>query len=221
MLFAAGFGTRMGSLTADRPKPLVHVAGRPLIDHAMDIIREHAPKTIVCNAHYKAEQIVDHFAGSDVIVAKETPDILDTGGGLKTALPLLRASLVFTMNTDAVWSGPNPLTVLAKAWSNDMQALLLCVPKTNAIGHLGKGDFDVSGDGHAVWGDDTIYSGVQIIRTELVSNTEKSVFSLRDIWVDLIDQNALHAVTYPGLWCDVGHPDGSTQAEAMLAGHDV
>ena len=221
MLFAAGFGTRMGSLTADRPKPLVHVAGRPLIDHAMDIIREHAPKTIVCNAHYKAEQIVDHFAGSDVIVAKETPDILDTGGGLKTALPLLRASLVFTMNTDAVWSGPNPLTVLAKAWSNDMQALLLCVPKTNAIGHLGKGDFDVSGDGHAVWGDDTIYSGVQIIRTELVSNTEKSVFSLRDIWVDLIDQNALHAVTYPGLWCDVGHPDGITQAEAMLAGHDV
>ena len=220
-LFAAGFGTRMGSLTADRPKPLIPVAGRPLIDHAMDIVREHAPKTVVCNAHYRAEQIVDHFAGSEVTVAVETPDILDTGGGLKAALPLLPSNLVFTMNTDAVWKGPNPLTVLAHAWTADMQALLLCVPKSNAIGHLGKGDFDVTDDGHAMWGDKTIYSGVQIIRTELVSNIAKDVFSLRDIWVDLIDQNALHAVTYPGRWCDVGHPDGITQAEAMLASHDV
>lgn len=221
MLFAAGFGTRMGSLTADRPKPLVPVAGRPLIDHAVDIVRGYTPKTVVCNAHYKAEQIVDHLAGTEVTVTVETPDILDTGGGLKAALPLLRSDPVFTMNTDAVWNGPNPLNILAEAWTDTMQALLLCVPKANAIGHLGNGDFDVTGDGHAIWGGNTIYSGVQIIRTDLVSNTAQNVFSLRDIWEDLIGQDALHAVTYPGLWCDVGHPDGIKHAEAMLADHNV
>jgi MurNAc alpha-1-phosphate uridylyltransferase len=221
MLFAAGFGTRMGALTKNRPKPLAAVGGRPLIDHAMEIVRDYAPKTVVCNAHYKAEQIVDHFAGTKVTVVVEAPDILDTGGGLKAALPLLKSDPVFTMNTDAVWKGPNPLRVLADEWAGDMQALLLCVPKANAIGHVGTGDIDIDPNGHASWGNNTIYSGVQIIRTDIVSNTVQKVFSLKTVWEDLVAQNALNAVTYPGLWCDVGHPEGITLAEAMLASRDV
>ena len=221
MLFAAGFGTRMGPLTKDRPKPLIPVAGKPLIEHAMTFVRDSAPARIVANAHYKADQIIDHFTGTDVRVTVETPDILDTGGGLKAALPLLDAEFVFTMNTDAVWDGPNPLKVLENAWTDDMQALLLCVPKTRTIGHAGKGDIDILPDGSARWGTDTVYSGVQIIRTDLVSNTADSVFSLKAVWQMLEAQGALKAVAYPGRWCDVGHPEGIALAERMLGDADV
>ncbi|MCK0151217.1 nucleotidyltransferase family protein [Marivita sp. S6314] len=216
MLFAAGFGTRMKALTQDRPKPLIEVAGQPLIDHAMTFVDAIAPRRIVVNAHYRAAQIVDHFANSAVHVAVETPDILDTGGGLKAALPLLQSDTVFTMNTDAVWDGPNPLRVLQDAWNDDMQALLLCVPMAQVTGRIGTGDIDILETGQAVWGTDTVYSGVQIIRTDSVSNTPQDVFSLKAIWEDLVQKNALHAVRYPGKWCDVGHPDGIALAEAML-----
>ena len=221
MLFAAGFGTRMKALTQDRPKPLVHVAGRPLIDHAMQIVRDYGPRTVVANAHYRAEQIVDHFAGSEVRVQVEAPDILDTGGGLKAALPLLHADPVFTMNTDAVWKGPNPLTLLSEAWTDDMQALLLCIPKDRAIGHVGQGDIDIGADGSATWGNTNIYSGVQILRTKCVSDTPQTVFSLKSVWDRLERNGQLRAIAYPGCWCDVGHPAGIGQAEAMLEGDDV
>lgn len=221
MLFAAGFGTRMGALTKDRPKPLIQVAGKPLIEHAMAFVRDIAPLRVVANAHYKSEQIVEHFAGTDVQVSVEMPDILDTGGGLKAALPLLNADVLFTMNTDAVWDGPNPLKVLKSAWSSDTQALLLCVPKTQTIGHSGTGDIDILPDGRAVWGTETVYSGVQIIRADLVSNWPETAFSLKAVWQDLTASGQLRAVTYPGRWCDVGHPDGITLAEDMLGSADV
>lgn len=221
MLFAAGFGTRMGALTKDRPKPLVKVAGKPLIDHAMRFVRDFPDARVVVNAHYKSGQIIDFFDGTDVKVSVETPQILDTGGGLKAALPLLDADVIFTMNTDAVWDGPNPLRVLKSAWKDDMQALLLCVPKAQTIGHAGMGDIDISPNGRATWGIETIYSGVQIIRSDIVSNTPETVFSLKAIWQKLEANGKLKAVVYPGRWCDVGHPDGITLAEDMLRTTDV
>lgn len=221
MLFAAGFGTRMGALTKDRPKPLVKVAGKPLIDHAMRFVRDFPDARVVVNAHYKSGQIIDFFDGTDVKVSVETPQILDTGGGLKAALPLLDADVIFTMNTDAVWDGPNPLRVLKSAWKDDMQALLLCVPKAQTIGHAGMGDIDISPNGRATWGIETIYSGVQIIRSDIVSNTPENVFSLKAIWQKLEANGKLKAVVYPGRWCDVGHPDGITLAEDMLRTTDV
>jgi MurNAc alpha-1-phosphate uridylyltransferase len=140
---------------------------------------------------------------------------------LKAALPLLDADVIFTMNTDAVWDGPNPLRVLKSAWKDDMQALLLCVPKAQTIGHAGKGDIDISPNGRATWGIETIYSGVQIIRSDIVSNTPETVFSLKAIWQKLEANGKLKAVVYPGRWCDVGHPDGITLAEDMLRTTDV
>lgn len=221
MLFAAGFGTRMRPLTLDRPKPLIEVAGQTLLDHAMAIVRDFGPRAIVVNAHYHADQIVRHFAGTEVHVQVETPDILDTGGGLKAALPLLGSDTVFTMNTDAVWSGPNPMTLLQEAWRDDMSALLLCIPKAQAVGHAGKGDIDVAADGTARWGTETIYSGVQVIRTECVSDIAENIFSLKTVWERLEQQGRLCAIVYPGRWCDVGRPDGIAAAEKMLAGDDV
>jgi MurNAc alpha-1-phosphate uridylyltransferase len=225
MLFAAGFGTRMGALTQDRPKPLIEVAGRALLDHTLDIARAADVERIVVNTHYKTDQIKAHLAAQggtpQIKISHEAPDILDTGGGLMAALPLLDSSPVFTMNTDAIWRGPNPLGLLAEAWRDDMDALLLCLPPAQAIGHGGKGDFTLAPDGHATRGPGLVYSGVQIIRTDVLDAMPRGAFSLNLIWDRLIARNRLNAVVYPGQWCDVGHPGGIALAEQLLDAPDV
>ena len=130
MLFAAGFGTRMGALTATQPKPMIPVAGRPLIDHALDHVWAYKPQKVVANLHYLPEALEKHLATANIALSLEAPDILETGGGLRAALPLLGPAPVFTMNTDAIWRGPNPLAHLAQAWDPAyMDALLLCIPR--------------------------------------------------------------------------------------------
>ncbi|MFP4238614.1 MAG: nucleotidyltransferase family protein [Rhodosalinus sp.] len=223
MLFAAGFGTRMGALTADRPKPLIEVAGRPLLDHALEIARGPRPARIVANAHYRAGQIAAHLADTEVRVSHEPEAILDTGGGLRAALPLLAADPVFTLNTDAVWQGPNPLSLLRAAWDGArMEALLLCLPPEDALGHAGAGDFAIGAGGQAVRGPGAVYSGAQIIATGALAEVPERVFSLNRVWDGMIARGTLYAMLYPGRWCDVGRPEGIALAEALLAeGHDV
>ncbi|MEY8881370.1 nucleotidyltransferase family protein [Donghicola sp. XS_ASV15] len=217
MLFAAGFGTRMGELTKVRPKPLVSVADRPLLDHAIDLVQEASAPRIVVNTHYLGDQIAAHLGGSGITISHETPNILDTGGGLRNALPLLRSETVFTMNTDAVWSGPNPLAVLQSAWDADkMDALLLCLPKENALGHKGQGDFVSNGDNPAQRGPGLIYSGAQIIKTGGLFDVPEDTFSLNVLWTRMIEAKRLYIISYDGHWCDVGHPGGITMAEEML-----
>ena len=218
MLFAAGFGTRMGALTADRPKPLIEVAGQPLIDHALALADGFGPLRRVANAHYRAGELEAHLAPRDVTVSREQPDILDTGGGLRHALPLLDADPVFTLNTDAVWSGPNPLRLLADAWDpTRMDALLLCVPLANAVGRKGGGDFDILGDGRLNRGGDLVYTGAQIVKTNALHAVTEPVFSLNVLWNQMAEQGRLCGLPYPGQWCDVGHPDGIRLAEEVLA----
>lgn len=221
MLFAAGFGTRMGNLTKDRPKPLIEVAGRALLDHALDVAADADVTRIAVNAHYKAEQIAAHLAGRNILVSYEVPDILDTGGGLRAAMPLLKTSPVFTMNTDAIWRGPNPLTLLAQAWRDDMDALLLCLPPAQAIGHAGTGDFVLGADGRATRGQGLIYSGAQIIRTEVLNDMPGGAFSLNRVWDRMLADGRLYGISYAGKWCDVGHPGGIALAEDMLERRDV
>ena len=222
MLFAAGFGTRMGALTADRPKPLIEVAGRALLDHALDLAEAHGPLRKVVNAHYRAEQIEMHLAGRDVAVSIEEPDILDTGGGLRNALPLLGAGPVFTMNSDAVWAGPNPLALLQAAWDPArMEALLMTVPLENALGHGGTGDFTRAPDGRLQRGPGQVYGGIQIIKTDLLADIEAEKFSLNLLWDMMLQRETLFGLPYTGRWCDVGHPGGIPLAESLLAGADV
>lgn len=217
MLFAAGFGTRMGALTRDCPKPLIQVAGRTLIDHALDLVAEYGPPRTVVNLHYLPDRITAHLAGRDVAFSHETQDILETGGGLRAALPLLGPGPVVTMNTDAVWRGPNPLCHLAARWRpDDMDALLLCVPPDRAVGHAGAGDFRIAADGRAARGPGLIYSGVQIIKPDLLHEIEDRCFSLNVLWDRMLRDGRLSATPYPGRWCDVGRPEGIAQAEAML-----
>ncbi|MBO9395319.1 nucleotidyltransferase family protein [Shimia sp. R9_2] len=222
MLFAAGFGTRMGTLTKDRPKPLLSVGGKTLLDHTLDLAQAVSPQKIVVNAHYHYVQIGAHLAHKDVAVSVESPDILETGGGLRHALPLLGEGPVFTSNTDAVWRGPNPFELLKSAWNPEsMDALLLCVPKEHAVGHVRSGDFLVDADGKLTRGPGQIYTGVQILKTQGLSEIRETAFSLNLLWDRMLENDRLFGLTYPGSWCDVGSPEGIALAETMLEAHDV
>ena len=222
MLFAAGFGTRMGALTRDRPKPQIPVAGRPLIDHALALARDIAPARIVANLHYRPEPLEAHLAPLGIILSHEQPQILDTGGGLRAALPLLGGGPVFTLNTDAVWVGPNPLRLLRAAWDPlRMDALLTCIPPAGAIGHAGTGDFLAQPDGRLRRGPGLIYGGAQIVKPGALSEFGEAAFSLNLLWDRMLKQGRLFGLSYPGRWCDVGHPEGIALAERMLEESDV
>ena len=222
MMFAAGFGTRMKHLTQHQPKPLVPVAGRPLIDHALDLARGVGPSRIVANLHYLPDQLDAHLKPQGVTTIIETPEILDTGGGLRNALPLLGTEPVFTMNSDAIWAGPNPLSLLRKAWKPEqMDALLMTVPLGQTLGHGGQGDFTLDENGHLTRGPGNVYGGVQIIKTDLLSDIDADKFSLNLLWDMMLERQTLYGLPYPGRWCDVGHPGGIALAESLLADADV
>jgi MurNAc alpha-1-phosphate uridylyltransferase len=222
MLFAAGFGTRMGALTANRPKPLIPVGGRALIDHTLDLALAIKPKRIVANTHYLAQMMADHLEPLGVALSHEDPDILDTGGGLFAALPLLGPDPVFTMNTDAIWAGPNPLDLLQSAWNPDkMDALLMCVPLAQTVGYTRQGDFVLDAQGRISWGSEQVYGGVQIIKTDGLEQFQERAFSMHLPWNKMLADQRFFGISYPGRWCDVGHPGGLAQAEALLANHDV
>lgn len=218
LIFAAGFGTRMGALTADRPKPLVEVAGTPLIDHALRTARDAGIRRIVANAHYRADMLAAHLAPQDVALSHETPEILETGGGLRAALPLLGPGPVLTLNSDAIWQGPNPLSLLRAAWEPDrMDALLVCVAPGDAAGHAGEGDFRIAPDNRLTRAPGLIYGGAQVIRPDLLADIPDRAFSLNPVWDRMQAAGRLFGIRYPGRWCDVGHPAGIGLAEDLLA----
>jgi N-acetyl-alpha-D-muramate 1-phosphate uridylyltransferase len=216
MLFAAGFGTRMGALVADRPKPLIPVAGRCLLDHALAQADGLGVTRIVVNAHYLSDQVQGHLAGREgVQVVVENP-ILETGGGLRAALPLLGPGPVFTLNSDAVWTGPSALATLRAAWDPDrMEALLLVVPAARALGHPGR-DFVLCADGRLTRGAGWAYTGAQIVNPERLAQVDGDVFSLNRLWDMAAGQGRLFGVEHPGMWADVGRPENIAQAEKML-----
>lgn len=217
MIFAAGFGTRMGALTADKPKPLVNVAGKPMIDHAISLARAAKIKNITANLHYKHEMLAEHLTPQRVQISRELPEVLDTGGGLRHALPLLGNAPVFTLNPDAVWRGPNPLPLLQQAWNPmKMDGLLMLIQPQNVHGHLGKGDFLSDPEGQLSRGPSMVYSGAQIIKTELLHTIEEKAFSLNKLWDLMLTNDRLYGLIYPGSWCDIGSPEGLKAAENLL-----
>ncbi|MCY4301246.1 MAG: nucleotidyltransferase family protein [Aestuariivita sp.] len=218
MIFAAGFGTRMRPITHDTPKPLVKVAGKPLIDYGLDRLAEAGISHIVANAHHLSDQIKNHLVPKGITINLEHPKILETGGGLKAALPKLGATTVLTLNSDVIWIGPNPIALLIDDWRpSKMDALLMCIPFVQARGHTGRGDFSINPDGSALRNGTHIYTGVQIIKTQEVSKNPLEIFSINQTWDAIAKSGSLFARDYPGIWCDVGHPEGIEIAEQILA----
>ncbi|WP_316015154.1 nucleotidyltransferase family protein [Roseobacter sp. HKCCA0434] len=221
MIFAAGFGTRMRELTRDTAKPLLEVAGRSLLDRALDRVAGAGIDRIVVNAHHHADKVAAAI-GNRAHLSREE-EILETGGGLALALPLLDADPVLTVNPDAVWADhADPLAALSAAWAERMEACLLLVPRDQCRAHAGPGDFFLAEDKRLVRRGDRdsapyVYSGWQILRTERIARIGASPYSLNRVWDEMLAAGTLHGTVCDAPWVDVGTPEGIGVAEAMLA----
>jgi MurNAc alpha-1-phosphate uridylyltransferase len=224
MIFAAGLGTRMGDLTKTTPKPMLQVAGRPLIDCALNLADDLDLSRVVVNLHYLPEQLRTHLRGrKNVETIEEKNIVLETGGGLKNALPLLGDGPVFTLNSDAIWTGENPLRNLLSTWNPDkMDALLMLVPRENAQEHRGVGDFNLLETGRITrrgTADSApyVYTGAQIVKPKLLADIPETVFSLNLLWDRFLKAGRAYGVVHHGGWVDVGTPHGIDVAEAEIA----
>ncbi len=213
MIFAAGFGTRMGDVTRHTPKPMLPLHGQPMIDHAIGIMKRAGLARIVANTHHLHDRIAPHLEASGVVISREDPRILETGGGLKAALPLLGPGPVVTANSDAIWIGRNPVATLIDAWEPEMSALLLVSPvaETGVVG-----DFSLN-DGRLERRGDHVYTGLQIIRTDRLDEIADQIFSLNRYWDLLAKDGGLHGVVYDGVFCEAGDAAGLARAERLLS----
>jgi MurNAc alpha-1-phosphate uridylyltransferase len=226
-VLAAGLGTRMRPLTETRPKALLEVGGRTLLDHALDRVAEAGVARAVVNAHHLAPMIHARVAARarppETIVSDESGLLLDTGGGAKAALPLLGPAPFFAVNSDAIWTGPAPLPALAAAWDPArMDALLLLVPRARARAYTRPGDFSLDADGQPRRRGEApsapfVYTGAQIIAPSAFAGAPEGPFSTNLVWDRLMTAGRLFAVVHQGGWVDVGTPAGLAEADAALA----
>jgi MurNAc alpha-1-phosphate uridylyltransferase len=229
MVMAAGLGKRMRPLTATRPKPLVEVAGKPLIDHVLDRLRAAGVRRAVVNVHYLADALEAHLAqqpeGLDVVVSDERARLLETGGGLVHARALLGDEPIITVNSDNLWiDGPvDAIRLLAAAWDDAaMDMLLLLVPLARAHNHGGQGDFHLGGDGRikrrgASRVAPFVYTGVQILHPRILVDAPEGPFSTNLFWDRAIAAGRAFGLVHQGLWFDVGTPEAIPATEAVLA----
>ena len=229
MVMAAGLGKRMRPLTTTKPKPLISVAGRPLIDHALSRLAAAGVRRAVVNVHYLADAMEAHLKrshyGLEIAISDERKALLETGGGLIRALPLIDDDPFLQVNSDNLWvDGPlDAFTVLAERWDdNEMDALLLMVPLARANCHKGHGDFHMDPVGRIsrrkpgrvapfVW------TGLQMLSKRLIVDPPAETFSTNIFWDRAIAQGRAFGVVHQGMWFDVGHPGAIAQAEAILA----
>lgn len=227
MVLAAGLGTRMRPLTDDRPKPLVKLAGKALIDHVLDRLAAAAVMKAVVNVHYMADQIEDHLAGRqapEVVISDERDALLDTGGGVARALPLLGEGPFFIHNSDSVWiEGPQPcLEQLAAAWMWDaMDALLLLARVSSTLGYDGRGDFGMDA-GNALFRPAEaqvapyVFTGVSIAHPRLFAGCPQGAFSLNLLWDRAIKEGRAFGLPHQGTWMHVGTPQAVGEAQDRI-----
>lgn len=229
MVLAAGLGLRMRPLTDQMPKPLVRVAGRPLLDHVLDRLAEVGVTEAVVNVHYLPDQIIDHVAGRTsprVIISDERDQVLGTGGAVVKALPLLGDAPFYHLNADTMWiDGVRPnLARLAEAFDPArMDILLLMAPTAGSIGYAGKGDFAMSTDGSLHKRKETevvpfVYAGAAIMSPAIFKDAPQGEFSLTKMFDSAGQRHRLHGLRLDGVWMHVGTPDAVAAAErAYLA----
>jgi MurNAc alpha-1-phosphate uridylyltransferase len=229
MVMAAGLGKRMRPLTATRPKPLVEVAGKALIDHSLDRLRAAGIRNVVVNVHYLADALEAHLkrhAGDlDVTVSDERKQLLETGGGMIKAREHLGDAPFLTVNSDNLWvDGPiDAINLLAERWDDSrMDALLLLVPQARAHGHGGRGDFHMDAVGRLIRRKTGrvapfVYTGVQLVSPRLLDDAPQGAFSTNVLWDQAIAKGRLYGVVHQGLWFDVGTPQAIPLTEALLA----
>jgi len=228
MIMAAGLGTRMRPLTDDKPKPLVMVAGKTLIDHALDRAVAAGVTLAVVNVHYKAEMVKAHLARRndlEIRFSEETDALLGTGGGVVKAMPHFGQEPFFIMNSDSIWveGFGRALDRMKERWNPDtMDGLLLMASMVTAIGYEGPGDFNMDSDGHLTRVQEHklspfAYPGVQIVHPRLFAKAPSGNFSTNRMWDIAIRARRLFGIRLDGVWIHVGTPEAVAEAEAFLA----
>ncbi|HEX2804468.1 MAG TPA: nucleotidyltransferase family protein [Sphingomicrobium sp.] len=228
MVLAAGLGKRMRPLTATRPKPLIEVAGKALLDHLLENLRAAGVERVVVNVHYLADAVEAHLRknphGLDIAISDERSLLLETGGGMTKAAPLIHSDPFLVVNSDNLWvDGPaDTLKLLASHWDGSrMDALLLLVPHARAENHRGLGDFHMDRKGrlrrrarsHVA---PFVYTGVQIVSKALLQDAPEGPFSANVLWDRAIEQGRCFGAVHQGLWFDVGTPQAIKATELTL-----
>lgn len=226
MVFAAGLGTRMRPITDTTPKPLVSVAGRTLLDRALDDFERAGVGTAVVNVHHLADQIETHLAGRTaprIVISDERAQLLDQGGGIKKVLDLLGDDPFFICNTDAFWCDAprSNLLPLAQAWDSDaMDAALLLAPTQGSVGVDWEGDFDLAPDGRIIRRPGPkpyVYAGVGLIKPQLFAHETQDVFKLAPFLFSAAEKGRLFGVVSEGLWLHVGTVAAIAEAEQAIS----
>lgn len=227
MVLAAGLGTRMRPLTDDRPKALVEVGGRALIDHVLDRLAEAGVERAVVNVHWFADRLEAHLSDRrtpEIVISDERAELLETGGGLKLARPLLGDDPIWVANIDSVWTAQaDALARLVSLWDPErMDVALLLASRDQSIGFEGRGDVFLATDGRLTFRGDApsapyAYMGVHIAKPGLVDDGPDGPWSLTQVWRRLADEGRLFGAVLDGFWMHVGDPAARDAAEARLA----
>ena len=226
MVLAAGMGKRMRPLTATQPKPMVRVAGKPLLDHTLDRLAAAGIAKAIVNVHYLAEHIEAHVKdrrAPQVIISDEREELLETGGGMVRAAELLPDPF-FSLNSDNIWlDGPqSAFADLSAVWDAErMDALLLLVPHKGAHNFRGKGDFHMDSAGRLQRRKSGriapfIFTGIQLVAKRLMRDAPEGKFSTNILWSRAIEEGRLYGVPFSGQWFEVGTPDAIKPTEAAL-----
>jgi MurNAc alpha-1-phosphate uridylyltransferase len=226
MVMAAGMGKRMRPLTASQPKPMVRVAGKPLIDHALDRLVEAGVTKAVVNVHYLADALEAHLGerkNPEILISDERDMLLETGGGMVRAQPMLPDPF-FCLNADNIWlDGPrDAFHDLSDRWNPDeMDALLLMVPHARALNFRGKGDFHMDPIGRLARRRSGriapfIYTGIQLVSHRLLRDAPEGAFSTNILWERAIEDGRLFGAAFTGQWFEVGTPQSIAPTEEAL-----
>jgi MurNAc alpha-1-phosphate uridylyltransferase len=231
MILAAGLGTRMAPLTLEKPKPLIELKGKTLIDHCIDRLVRNGINFIVVNVHYKAEQIIAHIEkrqardkNVEFRISDERDAILESGGGIARALSHFNGEPFFTYNSDSLWveGMGSAIGRMKMRWNPDsMDALMLLAPCTTAIGFDDRGDFLMDAFGVLKRRPEMavapfVWTGLQIIHPRLFDGAPTGRFSINPLWDKAIAKGRLCGVRLDGTWIHVGTPQGLRDAEDFL-----
>lgn len=228
MVLAAGLGKRMRPLTASRPKPLIEVAGAPLLDHVLERLQSAGVENAVVNVHYLADAVEAHLArnshGLKIVISDERKQLLETGGGMVKAESLIDCDPFLVVNSDNLWvDGPaDTLKLLASQWDGGrMDALLLLVPNARAANHRGRGDFHMDKNGRLRRRDKArvapfVYTGIQIVSKRLLRDSPDGPFSTNLLWDRAMEEGRCFGAVHQGLWFDVGTPQSIKATELFL-----
>jgi MurNAc alpha-1-phosphate uridylyltransferase len=228
MVLAAGLGTRMRPHNDQLPKPLVRVGGKALIDHALDRLSEAGVERAVVNVHHRAAAMEDHLAGRTrprIVISDERTELLETGGGIVKALPLLGNAPFVAINSDTLWIDsvrPNLLRLAEAFDAERMDALLLLAATTSSIGYMGRGDFRMSTGGQLVRRGERdmapfVYAGAGIFAPALFAGAPTGAFSLTRLFDRAAEAGRLHGLRLEGVWMHVGTPEAVAEAEEAMA----